>query len=114
MSGNTHRWWYTYNDLGWLRLVRTNTSITQVTDADYSAYWPAGMVQSEVLGNQTISYGYDARDRITSINNVASSTPKFSAAYTYFANSNINAAQYRQPSSPHSHKRYRYTHTYDN
>jgi len=113
MSGNTHRWWYTYDDLGQLDLVRTNTTTTQVTDANYG-YWPGGMVQAELLGNQTISYGYDARDRITSINNVASSTPKFSAAYTYFANSNINVAQFRQPSSPHSHKRYRFTLTYDN
>jgi RHS repeat-associated protein len=114
MSGNIYRWWYTYNALGQLRLVRSNTTTTQVTDADYSAYWPAGMVQTEVLGNQTISFGYDARDRITAINNVASSTPKFSAAYTYLANNNIEVAEFHQPSSPHSHKRYQHTFTYDN
>jgi RHS repeat-associated protein len=113
MSGNTHRWWYTYDDLGQLDLVRTNTTTTQLTDADYG-YWPGGMVQTELLGNQTISYGYDARDRLLDINNVGSSTPKFSARYTYFTNSNINVVQFHQPDSPHSQKRYRYTHTYDN
>jgi RHS repeat-associated protein len=115
MDGNTHHWWYTYNPLGQLKLVRSNTTTTtQVTDADYSAYWPAGMVQTEVLGNQTISFGYDERDRIIAINNVASSTPKFSAAYTYLANSNIEVAEFHQPFSPHSHKRYQHTFTYDN
>jgi YD repeat-containing protein len=65
MTPNNHHWWYTYNPLGQLKLVRSNTTTTtQVTDADYSAYWPAGMVQTEVLGNQTISFGYDERDRI--------------------------------------------------
>jgi len=41
----------------------------------------------------------------------ASAAHRFSARYTYLANSNIHRAEYRQPSSPHSHKRYRYTHT---
>lgn len=44
---------------------------------------------------------------------VASSTPKFSAAYTYFANGMVEQAQFHQPSSPHSQKRYRFTYDYD-
>jgi len=34
--------------------------------------------------------------------------------HTYNNNSTINQAQYHQPSSPHTYKRYRYEHTYDN
>ena len=75
-------------------------------DADYT-WWPADMVRAEELGSQTISFGYDARDRLLDINNMASSTPCFSATYTYLANGNINVAQFRQPDSPHAHKRYR-------
>jgi RHS repeat-associated protein len=115
MSGNIYRWWYTYNPLGQLKLVRSNTTTTQVTDADYSAYWPAGMVQTEVLGNQTISYGYDARDRITDINNVNSGSHRFSARYSYLMNGNIDQAIFYQPTSPlQGQEKYRYSYTYDN
>jgi len=112
-ASDSHYLWYTYDQPGRLKLVRSNTTTSQVTDADYS-YWPAGMVNQEVLGNQTISFGYDARDRLLSINNVGSSSHRFSGSYTYFNNSNINSAEYHQPSTPHSQKRYRYNHTYDN
>jgi YD repeat-containing protein len=117
MDGDPHVWEYTYDELGRLDSVKTNTTSSTALDADYS-YWPAGMIQAEVLGNgsgsQTISYGYDARDRLLDINNVGSSTPHFSARYTYFANGNINVAQYHQPETGHSDKRYRFTHSYDN
>lgn len=113
MDGDSHFWEYVYDDLGRLDSIKTNTISTTVADAEYG-YWPAGMVLTEKLGNQMISYGFDARDRLTSINDVTSSGYPFSAAYTYLNNSNIDTVQYHQPSSPHAHKRYRYTHTYDN
>jgi YD repeat-containing protein len=69
MDGDPHFWEYVYDELGRLDSVKTNTTSTTALDADYG-YWPAGMVQTEVLGNgsgsQTISYGYDARDRCSS------------------------------------------------
>jgi len=112
LSGNTHRWWYTYNALGQLHQVRSNTSTTQVTDAAYT-WWPAGMVRNETLGNRTNAHGYDARDRLLTINNTGSSTHRFSARYTWENNSTISIAEFRQPSSPHTRKRYRHTLTYD-
>jgi len=112
-ASDSHYLWYTYDQPGRLKLVRSNTTTSQVTDADYS-YWPAGMIDNEILGSETISYKYDARDRLLDINNVPSFMFPFSARYTYNNNSTINQAQYHQPSSPHTYKRYRYEHTYDN
>jgi RHS repeat-associated protein len=114
MSGDTHRWWYTYNSLGQLKLVRSNTFLSQITDADYSVYWPAGMVQTEVLGNQSNTFLYDARDRLIQINSPANDLAPFSASYTYHNNNTIDFAQFRQPATPHTHVRARYRHTYDN
>ena len=112
-ASDSHYWWYTYDQPGRLKLVRSNTTTSQVTDADYS-YWPAGMINNEILGSEIISYKYDARDRLLDINNVPSFMFPFSARYTYNDNSTINQAQYHQPSYPHTYKRYRYEHTYDN
>jgi RHS repeat-associated protein len=112
LSGNTHYWWYTYNAPGQLQQVRTNTTTTQVTDAAYT-WWPAGMVRNETLGNRTNAHGYDARDRMLTINNTGSSTHRFSARYTWENNSTVKFAEFRQPWSPHNHKRYRHEFTYD-
>ena len=32
MTPNNHHWWYTYNPLGQLKLVRSNTTTTQVAE----------------------------------------------------------------------------------
>jgi RHS repeat-associated protein len=112
LSGDTHRWWYTYNAPGQLQQVRTNTSTTPVTDAAYT-WWPAGMVRNETLGNRTNAHGYDARDRLLTINNTGSSTHRFSACYTWESNNTVKFAEFRQPWSPHDNKRYRYAYEYD-
>ncbi|MGF1671417.1 MAG: hypothetical protein ACFCU6_13290, partial [Balneolaceae bacterium] len=111
-ASDSHYWWYTYNQAGQLKLVRSNKTTTQETDADYS-YWPSGVIQNEDLQSYNNTFLYDVRDRVIQINSPANDLAPFSASYTYHHNSTIDFAQFRQPGTPHSHVRARYRHTYD-
>jgi len=94
-------------------LICSNTTTSQVTDADYS-YWPSGVIHNENLQSYNNTFLYDVRDRLLDINNVGSTSPPFSGRYTYNFNSTINQTEFHQPHLIHQDNRYRYTLSYDN
>lgn len=103
----------TYDVAGRLAQVNRNHTYYTVTHASHT-WWPEGNLKSEVLGgNQTNTFAYDARGRLTRINDPAQTSTRFSAAYAWNSNSTLYRSQFHQTHSPHGDKHYRHSFTYD-
>ncbi|MEX2352120.1 MAG: RHS repeat-associated core domain-containing protein [Balneolaceae bacterium] len=108
-------WSYTYDRAG--RPLEVNTNVTMMNPPNPDGQWsyvPGGQVSIEVLGSYSTDFEYNARGRLAGIGDVTASSDPFSAAFTYLDNGLVATTDYHQPNSPHSHKRYRYEHSYDN